>query len=164
VMATGPGHVWSWDITELYPPWRGRSFKAYSVRDIYSRQMVAWRVEEREADHLAVDMCETALHGVPRIVHADSGPAMRSHLLRNALTSHGVELSHNRPYISNDNPFSESGLRAPGSGLRAPGSGIQARLPPRVQRTRCRQGLPCRLRALVQHPTQTHWHRPVLTR
>jgi transposase InsO family protein len=75
--------------------------------------MVAWRVEEREADHLAVEMFEAAIarHGAPRIVHADSGPAMRSNLLLDALTSHGVELSHNRPYVSNDNPFSESGFR-----------------------------------------------------
>ena len=111
--ATGPGQIWSWDITDLYSPWRGKAFKAYSVLDIYSRQMVAWRVEEREADHLAVEMFETAiaLHGAPRIVHADSGPAMRSNLLRDALTTHGVELSHNRPYVSNDNPFSESGFR-----------------------------------------------------
>lgn len=113
VMATGPGQVWSWDITDLYSPWRGKSFKAYSVLDIYSRHMVAWRVEDREADHLAVEMFETAIarHGAPRIVHADSGPAMRSNLLRDTLTSHGVELSHNRPYVSNDNPFSESGFR-----------------------------------------------------
>lgn len=113
IKATGPGQVWSWDITDLYSPWRGKSFKAYSVLDIYSRHMVAWRVEEREADHLAVEMFETAIaeHGAPRIVHADSGPAMRSNLLRDTLTSHGVELSHNRPYVSNDNPFSESEFR-----------------------------------------------------
>lgn len=111
--ATGPGQVWSWDITDLYSPWRGKTYKAYSVLDIYSRQMVAWRVEEREADHLAADMFETAIavHGAPRIVHADSGPAMRSNLLRDTLTAHGVELTHNRPYVSNDNPFSESGFR-----------------------------------------------------
>jgi transposase InsO family protein len=60
-----------------------------------------------------VEMFEAAIarHGAPRIVHADSGPAMRSNLLLDALTSHGVELSHNRPYVSNDNPFSESGFR-----------------------------------------------------
>jgi putative transposase len=101
VKATGPGQVWSWDITDLYSPWRGKAFKAYSVLDIYSRQMVAWRVEEREADHLAVEMFETAIarYGAPDVVHADSGPAMRSNLLRDALTTHGVELSHNRPYV-----------------------------------------------------------------
>ncbi|QSZ53889.1 integrase core domain-containing protein [Paenarthrobacter sp. AT5] len=76
---TGPGQVWSGDITDLHSPLRGKSFKANSVLDFYSRHMVARRVEEREADHLAVEMFETAI--------AD------------------------RPYVSNDNPFSESGFR-----------------------------------------------------
>lgn len=111
--ATGPGQVWSWDITDLYSPWRGKSFKAYKIIDIFSRQVVGWRVEDREADHLAVGMFETAIatHGPPAVVHADSGAAMKSNLLRDALTDHGVTLSHNRPYTSNDNPFSESGFR-----------------------------------------------------
>ena len=113
VKATGPGQAWSWDITDVYSPWKGKAFKVYSVMDIFSRQIVGWRVEEREADHLAVEMFETAIavHGAPQLVHADSGPAMKSNLLRDALTAHGVELSHNRPYVSNDNPFSESGFR-----------------------------------------------------
>ncbi|MEV8146933.1 DDE-type integrase/transposase/recombinase, partial [Arthrobacter sp. NPDC080073] len=87
--------------------------KVYSIMDIFSRQIVGWRVEERESDHLAADMFETAIarHGAPDIVHADSGPAMKSNLLRETLTAHGVDLSHNRPYVSNDNPFSESGFR-----------------------------------------------------
>lgn len=111
--ATGPGQIWSWDITDVYSPWRSVVFKVYSVMDIFSRQIVGFRVEDREADHLAVDMFEAAIaqHGAPRTVHADSGPAMKSNLLRDALTAHGVELSHNRPYVSNDNPFSESGFR-----------------------------------------------------
>nr|WP_233912286.1 DDE-type integrase/transposase/recombinase [Arthrobacter polaris]UIK88101.1 DDE-type integrase/transposase/recombinase [Arthrobacter polaris] len=113
VKATGPCQVWSWDITDVYSPWRKIVFKVYSVMDIFSRQIVGWRVEEREADHLAVEMFEIAIarYGAPQVVHADSGPAMKSHLLREALTAHGVELSHNRPYVSNDNPFSESGFR-----------------------------------------------------
>lgn len=111
--ATGPGQVWSWDITDLYSPWRGKVFKAYKITDIYSRKIVGWRVEDREADHLAVDMFDTAIaaHGAPHTVHADSGPAMRSNLLRDYLHEQGVELSHNRPYVSNDNPFSEAGFR-----------------------------------------------------
>ncbi len=111
--ATGPGQVWSWDITDLYSPWRGKAFKAYKIIDIFSREVVGWRVEDREADHLAVDMFETAIatHSPPTVVHADSGAAMKSNLLREALTDHGVTLSHNRPYTSNDNPFSESGFR-----------------------------------------------------
>jgi putative transposase len=111
--ATGPGQVWSWDITDLYSPWRGKVFKGYKITDIYSRQIVGWRVEEREADQLAVDLFRAAIaeHGAPQVVHADSGPAMTSNLLRDYLHDHDVALSHNRPYVSNDNPFSEAGFR-----------------------------------------------------
>lgn len=112
--ATGPGQVWSWDITDLYSPWRGKTFKAYKITDIFSRQIVGWRVEDREADHLAIDMFATAIaaHGPPQVVHADNGSAMTSNLLRDFLhAQHGTELSHNRPYVSDDNPFSEAGFR-----------------------------------------------------
>lgn len=111
--ATGPGQVWSWDITDLYSPWRGVVFKAYKITDIYSRKIVGWRVEDREADHLAVAMFRTAIaeHGAPNVVHADSGAAMTSNLLRDYLQQQDVDLSHNRPYVSNDNPFSEAGFR-----------------------------------------------------
>lgn len=111
--ATGPGQVWSWDITDLYSPWRGKVFKGYKITDIFSRKIVGWRVEEREADHLAVQMFAAAIaeHGAPQVVHADSGAAMTSNLLRDFLDERGVELSHSRPYTSNDNPFSEAGFR-----------------------------------------------------
>ena len=111
--ATGPGQVWSWDITDLRSPWRGKAFKAYSIIDIYSRKVVGWRVEERESDYLAVEMFQTAFreHGIPRFVHADSGPAMRSGALAELLAEHNVTKTHNRPYVSNDNPFSESEFR-----------------------------------------------------
>lgn len=111
--AIRPGEIWSWDITDMYSPWRRKVFKCYSIIDIFSRQIVGFRVEERESDHLAVEMFQAAIaaHGAPRIVHADSGPAMKSNLLHDALNEHGVELTHNRPYVSNDNPFSESGFR-----------------------------------------------------
>lgn len=111
--ATAPGQVWSWDITDLRSPWRGVAFKAYSIIDIYSRKIVGWRVEEREADHLAVDMFAHAidLEGPPDYVHADSGPAMRSHLLGTFLRRRDVTLTHNRPRVSNDNPYSESEFR-----------------------------------------------------
>lgn len=111
--ATGPGQVWSWDLTDLYSPWRGVVFKAYKITDIFSREIVGWRVEDREADHLAVEMFQAAItaHGAPRIVHADNGAAMTSNLLRDYLHDQGTELSHNRPYVSDDNPFSEAGFR-----------------------------------------------------
>lgn len=113
IAATGPGQAWSWDITDMHSPWWGKTFKAYKITDIFSREIVGFRVEDRESDHLAVEMFQQAItqHSAPKIVHADSGPAMRSNALRQALTTHGIELSHNRPYVSNDNPFSEAGFR-----------------------------------------------------
>jgi putative transposase len=89
------------------------AFKAYSIIDIYSRMLVGWRVEERECDDLAVAMFEDAFadHGLPEAVHADSGPAMRSTLLKDLLFDLGVGQTHNRPRVSNDNPFSESEFR-----------------------------------------------------
>lgn len=111
--ATGPCQVWSWDITDLRSPWRGVAFKAYSIIDVFSRMIVGWRVEERECDDLAKDMFEDAFaeHGLPQFVHADSGPAMRSTVLKDCLRDLGINQTHNRPRVSNDNPFSESEFR-----------------------------------------------------
>jgi putative transposase len=111
--ATGPQQIWSWDITDLRSPWRGVGFKAYSIIDIYSRKIVGWRVEERECDELAKEMFEAAFadQGLPAVVHADSGPAMRSTVLKDLLAGLGIGRTHNRPRVSNDNPFSESEFR-----------------------------------------------------
>ncbi|MEI8082095.1 MAG: DDE-type integrase/transposase/recombinase [Actinomycetes bacterium] len=108
--ATGPQQVWSWDITDLRTPWRGLAFKAYSILDIFSRKVVGYRVEEREVDDLAVEMFEIAfgMEGIPGAVHADSGPAMRSTVLADLFAGLNVTRTHNRPRVSNDNPFSES--------------------------------------------------------
>ncbi|EHB54947.1 Integrase catalytic region [Mycolicibacterium rhodesiae JS60] len=111
--ATAPQQIWSWDITDLRTPWRGVAYKAYSIIDIYSRKIVGWRVEERECDELGVDMFTTAIatYGPPAVVQADSGPAMRSTDLKDLLADLGIGQTHNRPHVSNDNPFSESEFR-----------------------------------------------------
>ena len=99
--ATGPGQVWSWDITDLRTPWRGVAFKAYCAMDIFSRKVVGSRVEEREVDGLAVEMFEIAFgeHGIPGAVHADSGAAMRSSAVADLLAAYGVTKTHNRPRV-----------------------------------------------------------------
>lgn len=113
LIATGPNQVWSWDITDLATPWRGSCLKAYSIIDIYSRKLVGYRVEDREVDALAVEMFATAIkeHGTPGAVHADSGAAMRSTAMKLFLAKHNINQTHNRPRVSNDNPFSESEFR-----------------------------------------------------
>jgi transposase InsO family protein len=113
LVATGPMQVWSWDITDLQTEYRGQALKAYSIIDIWSRKIVGYRVEDRENDNLAVEMFEAAFaaHGIPQYVHADSGSAMRSNALATLLADNKVEKSHNRPHVSNDNPYSESEFR-----------------------------------------------------
>lgn len=114
LLATGPNQVWSWDITDFKGPYGRQVFKVYSVIDIYSRRVVGHRVEDREADVLAVEMFAAAFAAAgtaPDYVHADNGAAMRSDAVAGHLAGHGVELTHNRPYVSNDNPYSESEFR-----------------------------------------------------
>ncbi|MCQ9389332.1 DDE-type integrase/transposase/recombinase [Brevibacterium sp. 50QC2O2] len=113
VMATRPGQAWSWDITDLYSPWVGKRFKAYKVIDVFSRKVVGHRVEECESDQVAVEMFTEAIgmYGAPEVVHADNGSAMTSNRLRELLAGYRVESSFNRPYVSNDNPFSEAAFK-----------------------------------------------------
>ena len=113
VVATGPNQVWSWDITDLKSPYARKTFKAYSVIDIYSRMIIAWRVADREDKSLVNEMFSQAIeaYGPPGVVHADNGTVMKSNDLKNLLSDHGVQMSHNRPYVSNDNPYSESEFR-----------------------------------------------------
>ena len=50
--AKGPCQVWSWDITWLPGPIRGKFFYLYMMLDIYSRKIVGWEIHEREsAEH-----------------------------------------------------------------------------------------------------------------
>jgi putative transposase len=37
LVATAPGHVYSWDITKLHGPGRGEYFHLYVMLDIFSR-------------------------------------------------------------------------------------------------------------------------------
>lgn len=111
LLATGPLQVWSWDITKLKGPYTRVTYELYVVIDVFSRKIVAWRVEEHESDDLARDMFQAAFaaHGAqPAVVHSDGGPAMKSNTLTGLFRDLGVQVSRNRPRVSNDNPYSES--------------------------------------------------------
>ena len=56
--ATGPRQVWSWDITYLRSPIRGRFWLLYMVVDVWSRKIVAARVHDHESDELASVLIE----------------------------------------------------------------------------------------------------------
>ena len=71
---------------------------ALAIAGMVNMAMVMMASSAFHAGHSDVAEIETAIarHGAPHTVHADSGPAMRSNLLRDALTTHGVELSPRR--------------------------------------------------------------------
>lgn len=110
LMATGPGQVFTWDITKLRGPAKGSYFDAYVMIDIYSRYIVGACVHAAEFAVLAEEMMREVftIHGTPRVVHADRGTSMTSKTVAALLADLGVTRSHSRPRVSNDNPFSEA--------------------------------------------------------
>jgi len=110
LVATGPGQVYSWDITKLAGPVKGKYFDAYVMIDIYSRYIVGAHVHAHESAVLAAEMMREifGVHGIPNVVHADRGTSMTSKTVATLLADLEVTRSHSRPRVSNDNPYSES--------------------------------------------------------
>jgi putative transposase len=51
------------------------------------------------------------VHGIPEAVHADRGTSMTSKPVAQLLLDLGVDRSHSRPRVSNDNPCSEAAFK-----------------------------------------------------
>ena len=113
LIATRPNEVWSWDITKLRSYRKWTYFYLYVILDIYSRYVVGWLIADCESKELAKELIEkTALkQGIlpnQLTLHSDNGPSMTSHTVSQLLDNLGIIKTHNRPYTSDDNPFSES--------------------------------------------------------
>lgn len=113
LLAIQPNEVWSWDITKLKGPQKWTYFYLYVIIDIYSRYVVGWVVSESERSDLASDFIEQTcskqnIKPEQLTLHADRGASMKSKLVANLLGDLGVTKTHNRPYVSDDNPYSES--------------------------------------------------------
>lgn len=116
LMATGPRQVWSWDITFLRGPVRGRYYYLYVLMDIFSRYVVGWTLQNVECGEAARDLIRDAcLHeGIEPgmlTIHADNGAAPTAMPVVNLFDRLGVTESRIRPHVSNDNCFSESLFR-----------------------------------------------------
>ena len=113
LLATRPNELWSWDITKLRGPSKWTYFYLYVILDVYSRYVVGWMVALQEAAHLAqilfLETCQKQqiLPG-QLTLHADRGNPMNSKPLALLLADLGVTKTHSRPYVSNDNPYSEA--------------------------------------------------------
>ncbi len=110
LVATGPGQVYTWDITKLPGPGKGCYYDAYVMIDIYSRYIVGAHVHAHESAVLSEEMMKEifGVHGIPQVVHADRGTSMTSKTVAALLADLNVTRSHSRPHVSNDNPYSEA--------------------------------------------------------
>ena len=113
LLATRPNEVWSWDITKLMGPAKWTYFYLYVILDIFSRYVVGWMIAPHEsaalAEHLISETClKHRIQPGQLTLHADRGPSMRSKPVALLLADLGVTKTHSRPYVSNDNPFSEA--------------------------------------------------------
>ncbi|GAA2915904.1 IS3 family transposase [Streptosporangium fragile] len=110
--ADGPHQVWSWDITKLKGPARGTYYLLYVILDIFSRKVVWWEIWPTETGILAKEFIEHAIAAnggiAPEAIHADRGTAMTSNTVSGLPALLGIDQSHSRPRVSNDNPYSEA--------------------------------------------------------
>ncbi len=114
--ASGPNQVWSWDITYLPTTVRGRFLLLYLMMDVWSRRIMGWEIHEREsaesAAALFLRICsENDLDPKGLVLHSDNGKAMRGSTMITTLQRLGVVPSFSRPYVSNDNAYSEALFR-----------------------------------------------------
>jgi putative transposase len=115
-LATAPNQLWSWDITKLLGPAKWTYFYLYFILDVFSRYVTGWMVAPRESAEPAKRLIENscAKQNIQRgqlTVHADRGSAMTSKPVAFLLADLGVTKTHNRPYVSDNNPYSESQFR-----------------------------------------------------
>ena len=84
--------------------------------DIFSRNVTGWMVAPRESGELAKRLLEETvrMHDVPPgqlNIHSDRGRPMISKPVAFLLADSGVTKNHSRPYVSDDNAYSESQFR-----------------------------------------------------
>jgi len=116
LLATAPNQLWSWDITKLRGPVKWTYFYLYVILDVFSRYVTGWMIAHREGADLAKEFIQEAIgkNAIPAgqlTIHADRGRVMKSKPVAFLMADLGVTKSHSRPYVSDDNPYSESQFR-----------------------------------------------------
>ncbi len=111
--ARKPNEVWTWDITKLATQQRGVYLSLYVILDLFSRYILAWLLSRKENSALAQQLVWEAwsrygIHPRQLTLHQDRGAPMTAHAYLDLLGELGIQASHSRPRVSNDNPHSES--------------------------------------------------------
>jgi len=97
-------------------PIRGQWLYLYLMMDVWSRKIMGWRIEysetSKQAAALMAQICTTErIDSTGIILHSDNGSPMKGKLMREMLEDLGVTASFSRPYVKNDNAYSESLFR-----------------------------------------------------
>lgn len=116
LLATGPKQLWSWDITKLRGAETWTYYYLYVMLDVFSRYVVGWLLAERESGNLAQELTEAActkqqIEPGQLTIHADRGSPMIAKSMALLMSDLGVNKSHSRPHVSDDNPYSEAQFR-----------------------------------------------------
>ena len=116
LLATGPNQLWSWDITKLRGAVTWTYYYLYVMLDVFSRYVVGWLLAERESADLAQELTAAActkqqIEPGQLTIHADRGSAMIAKSMALLMSDLGINKSHSRPHISDDNPYSEAQFR-----------------------------------------------------
>jgi putative transposase len=116
LLATGPNQLWSWDITRLRGPATWIYYYLYVMLDVFSRYVVGWLLAERESAALAEELTASAtakqqIEPGRLTIHADRGGPMMAKSMAMLMSDLGVNESHSRPHVSDDNPYSEAHFR-----------------------------------------------------
>jgi len=113
LLAQAPNETWTWDITKLKGPQQVDLL--LPLRDPRPLQPLRRGLdgEHRESGEIAKALIAQAAEqqGVrpgTLTVHADRGSSMTSKPVAFLLSDLGITRTHNRPYTSTDNPYSES--------------------------------------------------------
>ena len=117
LLATQPNELWSWDITKLLGPAKWTYFYLYV--DPRRLQPLRRRLDgraprrARRSRRSSSPRPAAARASTPGqlTLHADRGSSMTSKSVALLLADLGVTKTHSRPYVSNDNPFSESAFK-----------------------------------------------------
>ena len=100
-------------LRSFVAPFKWTYYYLYVILDIFSRYVVGWMLAHREsaalAQRLIAESCRKQdIERDQLTLHADRGSSMRSKPVGLLLSDLGVTKTHSRPYVSNDNPYSES--------------------------------------------------------
>ena len=113
LIAMAPNQVWSWDITYLKSPIKGKYYFLYMIMDIYSRKITGWSVRDSESMDYSSDLInETCFNEKiskkQLTLHSDNGGPMKGATMLATLVDLGVMPSLSRSGVSDDNAYSES--------------------------------------------------------